>query len=51
VGAENPIGGELTRLRRASGSLKAFLDNISAVSNFKEYLALLGRMGVPPGER
>ncbi|MBI5877444.1 MAG: hypothetical protein HZB53_07320 [Chloroflexi bacterium] len=51
VGAENPIGGELTRLRRASGSLKAFLDNIAYVSNFKEYRALLRRLGVPEGKR
>lgn len=51
VGAENPIGRELTRLRRVSGSLKGFLDNISAVSSFKEYMALLDKMGVPQGKR
>ena len=51
VGAENPVGRELAGLRRASGSLKGFLDNIAYVSNFKEYLALLQRMGVPQGKR
>ncbi len=51
VGTVNPIGDELRRLRKASGSLKAYLDNISQVSNFEEYLALLKAKGVPEGKR
>jgi hypothetical protein len=51
VGTVNPIGGELKRLRVASGSLKEFLDNIASVSNFDEYRALLKAKGVPEGKR
>lgn len=51
VGAANPIGGELKRLRRDSGNLKTFLERISTVSNFEEYRALLRRLGVPEGKR
>ena len=51
VGAVNPIGGELKRLRRASGSLKEYLTTIAAVSNFDEYRALLKAKGIPEGAR
>ena len=51
VGAVNPIGGELKRLRKTSGSLKIFLESLSRVSNFEEYRALLKEKGVPEGKR
>lgn len=51
VGGVNPIGRELKRLRRVSGSLKAYLDNISRVSSFEDYRALLQEKGVPVGKR
>ena len=51
VGAVNPIGGELKRLRKATGSLKAYLDAVSQVSNFNEYLALLRSKGIAEGQR
>ncbi len=51
VGAVNPIGGELKRLRNVTGSLKAYLDAISQVSTFDEYRALLRAKGVPEGQR
>jgi hypothetical protein len=51
AGTTNPIGGELRRLRRASGSLKAYIDAISRVSSFEEYRALLQAKGIPEGKR
>jgi hypothetical protein len=51
AGSVNPIGGELRRLRRASGSLKAYIDAISRVSSFEEYRALLRERGIPEGKR
>ena len=51
VGSVNPIGGELKRLRRESGSLKEYLITIAAVSNFEEYRALLNAKGIPEGQR
>ena len=51
VGAVNPIGGELKRLRKVTGSLRAYLDAISQVSNFEDYRALLKAKGVPEGKR
>lgn len=50
-GATNPIGGELKRLRAASGSLKAYLDTISQISSIEEYRALLRAKGIPEGKR
>ncbi|MEP7199350.1 MAG: hypothetical protein ABI874_05985, partial [Chloroflexota bacterium] len=49
VGTVNPIGGELKRLRKTSGSLKAYLDAISQISSFEEYRALLKAKGVAEG--
>jgi hypothetical protein len=51
AGSVNPIGGELRRLRRVSGSLKAYLDALARVSSFEEYRALLREKGVPEGKR
>jgi hypothetical protein len=51
VGTVNPIGGELTRLRRQSGSLKDYLSAIAYVSSFEEYRALLKTKGIPEGTR
>lgn len=51
VGTINPIGGELKRLRKASGSLKAYLETISQISSFDEYRALLKAKGIPEGKR
>ena len=51
VGTINPIGGELKRLRKASGSLKAYLETISQISSFDEYRALLKAKGIPEGNR
>ena len=51
VGSVNPIGGELKRLRRASGTLKEYLATIAAVSNFEEYRALLKAKGIAEGKR
>jgi hypothetical protein len=51
VGTVNPIGGELMRLRRESGSLKNYLTAIANISSFEEYRALLKAKGIPEGKR